>query len=103
LELGVDLLELGLLRLEAALRLAQRAALLLELLVADPQLLLLRLQRLALLLGLLEQLLEARAVAGRPHGDAERVGRAGQQLLLDGADAAEEPRLQPRLHRRRGA
>ena len=80
LELRVDLLELGLLRLQPRLRFLERAALLLELLVVDAQLLLLRLQLFGLPLRLLEQFFEPRAVLRRAHRDAQRLGDAGEQL-----------------------
>ena len=57
-EMRVDLFELGLLLLEPALRLPEHAALFLELLVADAQLLLLGLQLLGLLLRFREQLFQ---------------------------------------------
>ena len=99
LELRVDLLQLGLLALEARLRLLQRAALLLELLVADAQLFLLRLQLLGLALRLLEQLLEARAVLRRADGDAERLGDARPAARAPSrSDPPEEAELDHRLH-----
>ena len=64
------------------LRLAQRARLLLELLVGDPQLLLLGLQLLGLALGLLEQVLEGLAVAGRAEGNRDRLADPAQQLEI---------------------
>ncbi len=62
LELGIDLLELGLLRFQANLRFTEDSTLFFELLVTDAQLLLLRLQFFRLLLRLGEQLLEARTI-----------------------------------------
>ena len=65
-EVGVDLFELDLLALQARLGVLQRAALLLELLVLDAELFLLRLQLLGLALGLFEQILEVAAILGGP-------------------------------------
>ena len=74
------------------------SALLLELLVADAQLLLLRLQLLGLALGLLEQLLEPPPILRRAHGDTERFGDAGEQLLLRSAEPPEESQLDDAVH-----
>ena len=85
LQLRVGLLELGLLVLEPRLRLLQHVRLLLELLVADAQLLLLRLQLLGLALRFFQQLLEPRPVLRRADGDAERFGDAREQLRSAGS------------------
>ncbi len=62
LELRVDLFELGLLALEPRLRFLEHAALLFELLVADAELLLLRLQLFGLPLRFFEQFFEPRPI-----------------------------------------
>ena len=71
----------------------ERASLLLELFVVDAQFLLLRLELLGLPLGLLEQLLEAGAVLRRAHRDTQRLGDAGEQLLVRGVDTVKEAEL----------
>ena len=88
-----------LLALEARLGVAQGVALVLQLLVRRLQLLLLRLQLLGLALGLVEQLLEPRAIARRAHRDADRVGRAPQELAVDLDRRAQEAELDHRLDR----
>ena len=75
----VDLLELRLLVFEARLRLLQSPALLLELLVGDPEFLALRRHLLGLALRLLEQVLQLAAVARRSHGDADRLADLFEQ------------------------
>ena len=75
LELGIDLLELRLLHLEAGLRLAQRTSLLLELLVADPQFLGACLQFFRLLLGFLQQFLETLTILGGTHRNRNGLRR----------------------------
>ena len=85
--------------LEPRLRSLQRAALLLQLLVADAQLLLLRLQLLRLALRLLQQLLEPRAVLRGAHRDARAAPRRGRAARRSsGLHAAEEAELDHRLH-----
>ncbi len=78
LELRVGLLQLGLLRLQPLLGIAQCAGLHFQLLVADAQLLLLGLQLFGLPLGFGEQFFEARPVFRGAHGDAHRLGHTVQ-------------------------
>ena len=80
LELGIDLFEFRLLRLEIGLRFPQGASLLFELLIADAQLLRAGLQLFCLLLSFLQQFLEALPILRSPHGDRDGFGSTRQQL-----------------------
>ena len=94
LELRVDLLDLGLLLLEPRLRAAkQRRALLLELFVADAELLLLRLELLGLTLRLLEQLLDLTAITRGTQRDAEDLAAALNQIAPEPRQRLEEAEL----------
>ena len=84
LELRVGLFQLGLLSLKPGLRLAQSSALLFQLLVDDPQFLLLGLQLLCLPLGRIEERLALGSIVGRAQRDAGH--------LRDGLDIFERIR-----------
>ena len=70
-EVGVGLLQLGLLHFHLRLRLLQDAALLFQLFVVDAQLLLLGLQFFGLALGLFQKRLQAAAVDARADGHGQ--------------------------------
>ena len=92
LELGVDLLELGLLRLELRPRLAQRPALLLELLVVDAQLLL-RVCSSSACCCVSCSSSSSRAILGGAHRNGDRLRNRAEKLLLRRIDFAEEAEL----------
>ena len=98
LELRVGRLELRLLLFEPGLRGLESRAVLLQLLVGDPQLLLLRLQLLGLALCRLQQQPQLVAVVDRPDGDGDGVARAVEQRQRPRIRVMEHADLHHALH-----
>jgi hypothetical protein len=81
-QLRIGLFQFGLLRFEVATRFAQRTALFFQLLVADAQFFLLRLQFFGLPLCFFEQIFQAAAIFGRTHAHADHVAGPYQKRFL---------------------
>ena len=93
-QLGVGLFQFRLLLFEAAVRFLQRPALFLEFFVGDAEFLTLHLQLFGLPLGLLQEILKASPVSGRPDGDGDRFRHAIDKLPVGFRHASKESEFQ---------
>ena len=98
LEPAIDLLELRLLRFELCLRLPECAPLLFELLIADAQLFLARLQLLGLPLRFLQKFLQPLPIFRCAHRDRDRFGYPHQKLGLGRIHGTEKAEFRHRVH-----